>query len=208
MCSNKREKAWQSHSTAEISERAAIGAETMIWRNAHIRGGASVGRECRIGAGVYIGEGVVVGDRCKIQNNALLYEGLTLEAGVFVGPQVCFTNDFLPRAINPDGTLKSAADWEIGHTLVRRGASIGARTVVVTGVTIGAFALVGAGAVVTRDIPDHALAMGSPARIRGWVCACGRHLEILPGSSDGWCAVCDSWTRVHAQGITGVRAVP
>jgi acetyltransferase-like isoleucine patch superfamily enzyme len=187
---------WRSHPTAEVSEGAAIGAGTVIWRGAHIREGATVGGECVIGAGVYVGAGVRLGDRCKIQNNALLYEGLTLEDGVFVGPQVCFTNDYWPRAVNPDGTLKSAADWELGSTLVRRGASLGARTVVITGVTIGAFATVGAGSVVTRDVPDHALVFGAPARLRGWVCACGHRLEMPLEASSGWCPVCAVHTVV------------
>ena len=107
---------------------------------------------------------------------------------VFVGPQVCFTNDYWPRAINPDGSLKSADDWELGRTLVREGASIGARTVIVTGVTIGRFAMIGAGSVVTRDVPDYGLVFGSPARLQGWVCACGRKLAVRGDASVGWCA--------------------
>jgi acetyltransferase-like isoleucine patch superfamily enzyme len=173
---------WRAHPTAEVSERAEIGAGTMIWRNAHVREEARVGRGCVIGAGVYVGAGVHIGDNCKIQNSALLYEGVTLEDGAFVGPQVCFTNDYWPRAVNPDGTLKSAADWELGRTLVRRGGSVGARTVV------------------TRDVPDHALAFGNPARLRGWVCACGRRLEMAREASRGWCTGCASWTDVPALG--------
>src|SRR4030081_1559073 len=150
------------HPTAEVSAQATLGDGCKVWRHAHIREHAVVGAGSIIGAGVYVGEHVHLGRNCKIQNNALLYEGLTLEDGVFVGPQVCFTNDLLPRAVNPDLSLKRDADWEVGRRLVRQGASVGAQTVVVTGVTIGAWALVGAGSVVTHDVPDHALVYGNP----------------------------------------------
>jgi len=204
----ERDGGWRAHPTAEISECAHIGADTVIWRNAHIRENARVGRQCIIGAGAYIGAGVELGDKCKVQNDALLYEGLILEGGVFVGPQVCFTNDYWPRAVNPDGTLKSSSDWELRHTVVRYGASVGARTVVVTDITIGVFALVGAGSVVTRNIPDHALVFGAPARIRGWVCACGLRLELVAGASRGWCAACRSWTDLPAVVATNATEAP
>jgi UDP-2-acetamido-3-amino-2,3-dideoxy-glucuronate N-acetyltransferase len=177
------------HPTAEVSPSAVIGAGTLVWRNAHIREDAVIGEECVIGAGVYVGAGVRVGARCKVQNNALLYEGLELEDGVFVGPAVCFTNDLLPRAVNPDGTLKAAADWHLGRTLVREGASVGAHSVVITGVTIGRWALVGSDSVVTHDVPDHALVYGSPARQHGWVCSCARPLSVRT-EDVGWCAAC------------------
>jgi UDP-2-acetamido-3-amino-2,3-dideoxy-glucuronate N-acetyltransferase len=173
------------HPTAEVSAEATLGDGCKIWRQAHIREAAVVGPGCIIGAGVYVGAGVRVGARCKVQNNALLYEGVTLEDGVFVGPGVCFTNDFLPRAVNPDLSLKTAADWEVVPTLVREGASVGASSVVIAGVTIGRWALIGAGSVVTRDVPDHALVYGSPARVRGWVCRCARRL-----TAEGWCEAC------------------
>ena len=176
------------HPTAEVAESAALGDGVKVWRQAHVREGAVVGEGCVIGAGVYVGAHVTLGRNCKVQNYALLYEGVRLEDGVFVGPQVCFTNDFLPRAVNPDFTLKSAADWEVGETLVRAGASVGARTVVVTGVTIGRWALVGAGSVVTHDVPDHALVYGTPSRIKGWVCECARTLRVEAAS--GWCESC------------------
>jgi acetyltransferase-like isoleucine patch superfamily enzyme len=177
------------HRTAEVSPEASLGEGCRVWRQAHIREGAVVGPGSTIGGGVYVGAGVRLGSNCKIQNNALLYEGVHLEDGVFVGPQVCFTNDFLPRAVNPDRTLKTAADWEVGQTRVREGASVGAQSVVITGVTIGKWALVGAGSIVTHEVPDHALVYGQPARIHGWVCFCARRLTV--SGVEGWCSTCE-----------------
>ncbi|MCA1647508.1 MAG: acetyltransferase [Chloroflexi bacterium] len=189
------------HVTAEVSTEATLGENCRVWRQVHIREHAVIGAGSIIGAGVYVGEGVHVGRNCKIQNNALLYEGLTLEDGVFVGPQVCFTNDFLPRAVNPDLSLKAAADWALGKTRVRQGASIGAQSVVVTGVTVGQWALIGAGSVVTHDVPDHALVYGQPARIKGWVCTCARRLQLRPTDAgvEGWCTECHQAIRLPAE---------
>ena len=145
---------------AEVEPEAQIGAGTRIWRQAHIRTRASIGEMCNIGKGVYVESHVRIGSRVKIQNHVSIFEGVTIEDGVFIGPHVCFTNDMAPRAITPDGKLKSADDWEITPTLVKYGASIGAGSVIVCGVTIGEFALVGAGSVVTRDVAPHALVLG------------------------------------------------
>lgn len=163
--------------SADVDEKAAVGEGTLVWHLAQIREGARVGRQCIIGRGAYIGPGVVVGDRCKIQNHALVYEPAVLEDGAFVGPAVVFTNDHLPRAVNPDGSLKSADDWHAVGVTVREGASVGARAVCVAPVTIGRWAMVAAGAVVTKDVPDYALVVGVPARRVGWVGPAGVPLE-------------------------------
>ena len=171
------------HPNAEVSPEAEIGDGTMIWRNVQIREKARIGNDCIIGQGAYVEYGVIIGNRVKIQNNSSLYNGLTLEDGVFVGPHVVFTNDKLPRGINPDGSLKGAADWVVGATLVRFGAAIGACAVIVTGVTIGRWAMVGSGAVVTKDVPDHALVVGNPARVVGWVSATGKRCDTQEEAS-------------------------
>ncbi|MGE5619274.1 MAG: acyltransferase [Sphingomonadaceae bacterium] len=165
------------HPTAEVSREARVGKGTRIWHHAQVREGAVIGENCIVGKGTYIDFGVVVGCNVKIQNYALLYHGVTVEDGVFIGPLVCLANDRVPRAITPDGRLKRQEDWAVGLIEVRYGASIGARAVVLPGVTIGRFAMVGAGAVVTRSVPDHGLVVGTPARLAGYVCACGERLR-------------------------------
>jgi len=178
------------HHTAEVSADARIGPGTRIWNEAQVREGAVVGADCNVGKGVYIGPGVVVGDRVKIQNRASLYPGLTVEDGVFIGPHAVFTNDRYPRSVTPEGRLLTDADWESEPTLVREGASIGAGAIIRCGVTIGRWALIGAAALVTHDVPDHGLAMGVPARLLGYVCACARRLERA-GETTRWrCPVC------------------
>src|SRR6266568_4313436 len=181
------------HPTAEVSSNAQIGAGTHIWRQAHVREHARIGETCNIGKGVYIDAHVHIGSNVKIQNHVSLFEGVTIEDGVFVGPHVCFTNDLHPRAITPDGKLKSAEDWVVTTTLVKYGASIGAGSVIVCGVTIGEFALIGAGSVVTKDVPAHALVYGNPARPQGYVCRCARrfsHMREEDGKLVGWCESC------------------
>ncbi len=161
------------HPTADVSPQALIGEGTRVWANVQIRERAQIGRNCIIGRNCYIEFDVTIGDNVKIQNNASLYVGLTVEDGVFIGPHVIFTNDKLPRAINPDGSLKNATDWHVGKTHVQYGAAIGAGAVIVTGVTVGRWAMVGSGAVVTKDVPDFGLVLGNPARLVGYVSATG-----------------------------------
>jgi acetyltransferase-like isoleucine patch superfamily enzyme len=177
------------HPTAEVEAGAQVGAETRIWHHTHVRAGAVIGADCNLGYGVYVDAGVVIGDRCKLQNRVSVYRGVTIEDGVFVGPHVAFTNDKTPRAVTPDGAVARDEDWTVLPTLVREGASIGAGAVILPGITIGRWAMVAAGAVVSRDVPDHGIVAGNPARLAGYACACGRTLvtrgEML------YCAHCD-----------------
>ena len=176
------------HPTAEVAETAEVGSNTSIWHYAQIRSRVRIGQNCILGKGAYVDEDVLIGDNVKIQNRASIYKDCVIEDGVFIGPHACFTNDMHPRAINPDGSLKSAQDWHPGRTIVRYGASIGAGAIILPGMTIGRFALVGAGAVVTRAVADHALVVGNPARLVGHVCICGHRLE---SALSGWeCSAC------------------
>lgn len=165
------------HPTSDVSPKATIGEGTSIWHQAQVRENVHLGQNCIIGKGVYVDFDVYLGDNVKVQNYVSIYHGVTIENGVFVGPHVCFTNDMRPRAINPDGSLKSADDWVLSKTLIGRGAALGANSTIRCGITIGKWAMVGAGSVVTRDIPDYGLAWGNPARLHGFVCPCGAKLE-------------------------------
>ena len=172
------------HPTADVSPRASIGAGSRIWHGVQIREDVTIGRQCILGKNVYIDYGVPIGDRCKIQNNASIFHGASLESGVFVGPHACITNDLLPRAITPDGALKGSDDWELGRIVLRYGCSIGAGAIVLPNVTVGSFALVGAGAIVTRSVPAYGLVVGNPARLIGYVCPCGGRLRLDAAAPD------------------------
>lgn len=164
------------HPTALVEDDVEIGEGTKVWHYVHIRRGARIGKQCILGKDVFVDLGVHIGDCCKLQNGVKVYHGATVEDGVFLGPQACILNDKNPRAINPNGVLKTDADWQVGRVRIRRGAAIGGGALILPNVTVGEFALVGAGAVVTRDVPDFALVLGNPARLVGYVCACGRRL--------------------------------
>lgn len=176
------------HPTADVSSQAQIGAGTRIWHEAQVREGVRMGENCIVGKGAYIDFGVQIGNAVKIQNRASIYHGTTIEDGVFIGPHVVFTNDLRPRAINPDGSSKTEDDWVVGETRVQYGASIGAGSVVLPGISIGRFALVGAGSVVTRDVPDHGIVAGNPARVVGYACACAAKLSL--GDNTAECSAC------------------
>lgn len=165
------------HPSAEVSPQAKIGNNTRIWHQAQVREGASIGDNCILGKGVYIDFNVSIGNNVKIQNGCYVFHGAALEDGVFLGPGVILTNDKNPRAINIDGSLKKDDDWVAGRILIKRGASLGAGCIVLPGVTIGKFAMAGAGTVITKDVPPYALVIGSPAKIIGFVCECGIRLQ-------------------------------
>ena len=188
------------HATADVSPDAEIGEDTQIWHQAQVREGVSIGSECILGKGVYVDRDVKIGNRVKVQNYSSIYHGVTIEDGVFIGPGVIFTNDRFPRAVTPEGELKDDDDWDVSKSLVKAGASIGAGSVVLPGVTIGYSAMVGAGSVVTRDVLDYAVVFGNPAHQWDFACSCGRPL-ISDG--DGW--TCPACQRHYKPGPSGPR---
>ena len=174
---------YQAHESVYIDDGAQVGKDTQIWHFSHIMSGARIGERCKIGQNVVVGHSAVLGNNVKVQNNVSIYDGVTLEDDVFCGPSMVFTNIFNPRSAIPRNTPEH---WR--RTLVKQGASIGANATVVCGNTIGRYAFIGAGSVVTKDIPDYALVYGNPARQQGWVCECGVKLNF--SGDKAACQVC------------------
>jgi UDP-2-acetamido-3-amino-2,3-dideoxy-glucuronate N-acetyltransferase len=188
---------YTAHESAFIDEDVEIGEGTTIWHVSHILRNSRIGRDCRIGQNVVVGPNVSVGNGVKIQNNVSVYEGVTLEDDVFCGPSAVFTNVYNPRS-------EIRRMDELRPTLVRRGATLGANCTVVCGITIGQYAFVGAGAVVTRDVPDFALVVGNPARIIGWMCACGNRLEHNGNGAGGVCTSCHRTYRMAGEEVAAL----
>ena len=171
------------HPSAVVDEGAVIGDGTAVWHFAHVMGSARIGARCSLGQNVFVGANVTLGDGVKVQNNVSIYDGVTIEDDVFLGPSMVFTNVMNPRSAV---TRKD----EYRPTLVRRGASVGANATIVCGTTLGAYCFVGAGAVVTKDVPEYALMVGNPARISGWMCECGEKLDLQGDPSATTCGAC------------------
>ena len=177
------------HPTAEVSAKARIGAGTRVWHQAQVREGAVIGTHCIIGKGVYIDKDVRIGNNCKLQNGVFVFHGFDLEDGVFLGPGVMLLNDKHPRAINADGSPKADSDWVFSKGTVRYGAAVGGGAVVLPGINIGPMAVIGAGAVVSRDVVDRGVVYGNPARLHGFACDCG-HKLTKHGASHFVCPNC------------------
>lgn len=178
------------HESSYVDENVEIGEDTKVWHFSHIQKGARIGSRCTLGQNVNISNNVRIGNGVKIQNNVSVYEGTEIEDGVFLGPSCVFTNDLTPRAEYPKGAHNYV------KTLVRKGASIGANATVVCGHEVGRYALIAAGAVVTRDVPSHALMMGVPAVHKGWVCECGRILN-----EELTCSQCQRKYKISQEGL-------
>lgn len=183
------------HPTADVSDHASIGPRTAIWQQAQVRDGARIGGDCILGKGVFIDLNVRIGDRCKLENGAYIFRGVSLKDGVFIGPGAMLLNDKRPRAINPDGSLKSEKDWTISKGVVRQGASVGGGAVVLPGISIGSLALVGSGAVVTKNVPERGIVYGNPAVLRGFACDCGHPLGRGDSRDGGVSMRCESCGR-------------
>jgi UDP-2-acetamido-3-amino-2,3-dideoxy-glucuronate N-acetyltransferase len=187
------DKPYFAHESSYIDEPCSIGEGTRIWHFSHVMKDAVIGRNCILGQNVVVLSGVRIGDRCKIQNNVSVYTGVVLEDEVFCGPSMVFTN-----VVNPRSAIERKHEYK--QTLVKKGATIGANATIVCGVTIGAYAFIGAGAVVTRDVPDFALLVGNPARRTGWMCRCGIKLRVDGGGAR--CQVCGTQYALRADVLT------
>ena len=190
-------KTWFAHESCYVDEPCQIGEGTRIWHFSHVMMDSVIGKGCNIGQNVVVSPGVRIGDGCKIQNNVSLYTGVILEEGVFCGPSMVFTN-----VVNPRSEIVRKDEYK--RTLVRRGASIGANATIVCGVTIGRYAFIGAGSVVTRDVADFALMVGNPARQSGWMCECGIKLQV--SGEDARCKSCGKAYRMHAGALAQVSS--
>lgn len=186
--------------SSRVHKDAMIGLGTTIWNHAVVREFCVIGRDCVVGIGAYLGPGVTLGNNCRVQNFAQVFEPASLHDDVFIGPGAILTNDKLPRAVNPDGSRKQSGDWTPNGVIVQRGASIGAGVICVGPVTIGAWALVGAGAIVVKDVPSHALMAGNPARQTGWVGMAGKRLF-----REGKFWVCPESGELHVETIAGLK---
>ena len=180
------------HPTAVIDDKIAIGSGTKIWHFSHILGGSKIGENCNIGQNVVIGPDVTIGGQCKIQNNVSVFKGVTLEDGVFCGPSMVFTNIYNPRA-------KIRKMDQVRATLVKNGATIGANATIICGSTLGRYCFIGAGAVVNKTVPDHALVVGNPAKQIGWACECGERL-----TEDLECLACENQYKKSSDGLVAV----
>jgi UDP-2-acetamido-3-amino-2,3-dideoxy-glucuronate N-acetyltransferase len=185
-------KKWWAHESAIVDDGAHIGAGTKIWHFCHVSSGARIGRDCVLGQNVYVAPSVIVGDGVRIQNNVSIYDGVTIDAHAFVGPSAVFTN-----VVNPRSEVSRKDEYKL--TRVGVGASIGANATIVCGHSVGAYAFIGAGAVVTANIPPYALVFGVPARQHGWMCRCGEQLTVEGGAA--YCAACGRGYRAVGDGI-------
>ncbi len=194
------------HSSA-LCESAQLGTGTRIWAFAHVMAGAIVGKDCNIGDHAFIESGATLGNRVTVKNHVLLWDGISVADDVFLGPAVVFTNDRHPRSPRMEGVAEvarrySKKDRWLLPTRVKKGASIGAGSIILPGLVIGAYAMVGAGTLVTQDVPDHGLVLGAPGRLAGWVCRCGRKLTAQEGNRHR-CRRCGSAYRASGRGLIG-----
>ncbi|MCX5642468.1 MAG: acyltransferase [Candidatus Omnitrophica bacterium] len=191
------------HPTAEVFANAKIGRGTKIWNLTQLRVDCVVGKNCSLGKGVYIDCQVKIGNNVKIQNGVSVYRGVTIEDDVFIGPHAIFTNDLYPRSFHKN--------WQIVPTLIKKGASLGAGSVTICGNTVGKYAMVGAGSVITKDVPDHALVVGNPGRIIGFVCKCGHRLKTAAEKEVTVrmkCESCHKFTSISKKEYRRIREKP